>query len=146
MGLSLRIPSSILTLTLLYLSSTTTTTAQEISPLSSSQAAIATVAIQQIINLQATAVDQRRFDLLSQVFTPDVTVNFNNPGMPILHGLDAVTAFISTSLQDIVSYHAQSTHYVNLTDTAGPHATTYNTATFFGVGRQQGVIGTRLGR
>ena len=96
------------------------TTAQELTSPFSAQDATDTVAIQQTINLYATAADQKRFDLLAQIFTPDVTVDFNSPGVPILHGLDAVTRFMSTALRDVASYHAQSTHYTNLSNRANP--------------------------
>ena len=111
----------------------------------STQDAIDVLEIQQMINLYATAADQQRFDLLPQIFTPDVTVNFNTPGVPLLRGLPAVTRFMATALRDVKSYHAQSTHYVDLTDIAAPRATTYNTATFF-VGEQQRQVITRYGR
>ena len=131
---------SILGSILLCLSSTT---AQEPISVLSARAAIDTLRIQQIINLQAIAVDLKQFNLFPQIYTPDVTVNYNNPGVPILHGLDALIDFISKSLRDMASYHAQSTHYVNMTNPARPHATTYSTATFYG---KQELIGTRLGR
>ena len=78
------------------------------------------VEIQQVINLFALAVDQHRYDLFPQVFTPDVTVNFNTPGIPIIHGLDALTQHIPGALQNLPSFHAQSTPYVNFSNTAGP--------------------------
>ena len=111
----------------------------------STQDAINVLEIQQMINLYATAADQQRLDLLPQIFTPDVTVNFNTPGVPILHGLPAVTSFMAAALRDVQSFHAQSTHYINLTNTAAPHATTYNSATFF-AGEQQRQVISRLGR
>ena len=111
----------------------------------STQDAIDVLEIQQMINLYATAADQQRFDLLPQIFTPDVTINFNTPGVSLLRGLPAVTRFMAAALRDVKSYHAQSTHYVDLTDIAAPRATTYNTATFF-LGEQQRKVITRLGR
>ena len=111
----------------------------------STQDAIDVLEIQQMINLYATAADQQRLDLLPQIFTPDVTVDFNTPGVPILHGLPAVTRFMAAALRDVKSYHAQSTHYINLTNAAAPRATTYNSATFF-AGQQQRQVITRLGR
>ena len=111
----------------------------------STQDAIDVLEIQQMINLYATAADQHRFDLLPQIFTPDVTVDFNTPGVPILRGLPAVTSFMTAALRDVKSYHAQSTHYIDLTNSAAPRATTYNSATFF-AGEQQRQVITRLGR
>ena len=111
----------------------------------STQDAIDVLEIQQMINLYATAADQKRFDLLPQIFTPDVTVDFNTPGVPLLRGLPAVTNFMAAALRDVKSYHAQSTHYIDLTDAAAPRATTYNSATFF-AGEQQRQVITRLGR
>ncbi len=121
-------------------------TAQEVTRPFSAQDAIDTVAIQQTINLYAIAADQKRFDVLPQIFTSDVTVNFNTPGVPVLHGLDAVTSFMSSALRDVVSYHVQSTHYVNLSNTPSPNATTYNSATFFSASERGTQVVTRLGR
>ena len=112
----------------------------------STQDAINVLEIQQMINLYATAADQQRLDLLPQIFTPDVIVNFNTPGVPILRGLPALTSFMAAALRDVKSYHAQSTHYINLTSTTAPRATTYNSATFFFAGEQQRQVVTRLGR
>ena len=123
-----------------------TSTAQELFRPFSAQDATDTLAIQQVINVYSIAADQHRFDLLSQVFTSDVAVDFNSPGLPILHGLTAVTEFMSMALRDVISYHAESTHSINLTNTLRPHATTYNSAKFFGAGRQQGLIVSKWGR
>ena len=121
-------------LVLLYLSSTS---AQQLSSLVTSPDATDTLAIQQVVNFFAVAVDQHRFDLLSSVFTNDVTVNFNNPDTPILHGLDAVKDLMSRMLEGVVSLHVQSTHFINWSNRARPHVTTYNTATFFKSGTPQ---------
>ena len=120
--------------------------AQPLSRPFSAQDATDTIAIQQVINLYSIAADQKRFELLSQVFTPDVTINFNTPGVPILHGLVSVTDFMSAALRDVVSYHAESTHSVDLSITARSHATTYNSAKFFGAGSQQGSMVSNWGR
>lgn len=121
-------------------------TAQELSGSMSSQDISDTVEIQQVINLYSIASDQKRFDLLSQIFTTDVTINFNTPGVPVLHGLNQVTEFMSAALRDVVSYHAASTHSIDLSVTMKPHSTTYSSAKFFGVGRQQGQIISKWGR
>ena len=121
-------------------------TAQELSRPLSAQDATDIIAIQQVINLYPTAADQKRFELLSQIFTSDVTINFNTPGVPILHGLVSVTEFMSAALRDVVSYHAESTHSVDLSTAARAHATTYNSAKFFGAGQQQGQIVSKWGR
>ena len=120
--------------------------AQELSRPFSAQDATDTIAIQQVINLYSIVADQKRFELLSQIFTSDVTVNFNTPGVPILHGLASVSQFMSAALRDVVSYHAESTHNVDLLSAARSHATTYNSAKFFGTGQQQGQIVSRWGR
>ena len=121
-------------------------TAQELSRPFSGQDAIDTIAIQQVINLYSIAADQKRFELLAQIFTPDVTINFNTPGVPILRGLVSVADFMSAALRDVVSYHAESTHSVDLSTPARSHATTYNSAKFFGTGQQQGQIVSKWGR
>lgn len=120
--------------------------AQELSRPFSIQDATDTIAIQQVINLYSIAADQKRFELLSQIFTADVTINFNSPGVPILHGLVSVTDFMSAALRDVVSYHAESTHSVDLSSPARCHATTYNSAKFFGAGQQQGQTVSKWGR
>ena len=121
-------------------------TAQELSTPFSIQDATDTLAIQQVINLYSIALDQKRFDLLPQIFSSDVTINFNTPGVPVLHGLPAVTVFVSTALRDVVTYHAQSTHSIKQLHLLRPHATTYNSAKFFGAGGQQGQIVSKWGR
>lgn len=120
--------------------------AQELSRPFSTQDATDTIAVQQVINLYPIAADQKRFELLSQIFTPDVTVNFNTPGVPIVHGLVSLADFMSAALQGVVSYHAESTHIVDLSTAARCHATTYNSAKFFGTGQQQGQIVSKWGR
>lgn len=120
-------------------------TAQELSGLSSQEVSD-TVEIQQVINLYSIALDQKRFDMLSRVFTSDVTINFNAPGVPLLHGLSQVIEFMSNALLDVVSYHAASTHSIDLSVTIKPRATTYSSAKFFGVGRQEGQIIRKWGR
>ena len=121
-------------------------TAQELSRPFTAQDATDTIAIQQVVNFYPIAADQKRYDLLPQIFTPDVTINFNNPGVPVLHGLDSVTAFMSSALRDVVSYHAESSHSVYLSTPARAHATTYNSAKFFGTGHQQGQTVSKWGR
>lgn len=121
-------------------------TAQELSGSLSAQEVSDTVEIQQVINLYSIAIDQKRFDLLAQIFTTDVNINFNTPGVPVLHGLAQVTEFMSAALRDVVSYHAASTHSIDLSVTTKPHSTTYSSAKFFGVGRQQGQIVSKWGR
>ena len=112
----------------------------------SAQDATDTIEIQQVIDLYSIAADQKRFELLYQVFTGDVTVNFNTPGVPILHGLVSVTEFMSAALRDVVSYHAESTHSIDLPNAGRTHATTYNSAKFFGAGTRQGQIVSKWGR
>ena len=129
--------------TLMYLSFST---AQQLSRPFSTSDAVETLAIEQVLNHFAIAVDQRQFDLFPQIFTLDVTVNFNTPGVPVLHGIDAVTSFMSTALQAVDSYHAQSTHYIDLSNLARPHATTYNSAQFFGTGDRKGSVYSNWGR
>ena len=103
--------------------------------------AVTVVEIQQVLNLFPVAVDQHRWDLLSQVFQPDVTADFNVPGSPVLHSLDAVIQLLRR-LEAYPSFHSQSSHYVDMSNPERPHATTYNTAFFFGPDR----IYTNYGR
>ena len=119
---------------------------QQLSRPLSPQDAVDTVEIQQTLNYYGLVVDLRRFDLLQYVFTPDVTVNFNTPGLPILHGLNAVTTFMSKALQSVNSFHAQSTHYIDLSNKTKPTATTYNSAKFFGTGDRKGKVYSDWGR
>lgn len=100
----------------------------------STQQAVSIVEIQQVINFFAIAVDQKRWDLLSQVFDPDVTANFNVPGSPVLHGLPAIVELLRR-LEDYPSFHGQSSHYVDMSNAERPHAITYITGVFFGADR-----------
>ena len=45
------------------------------------------VEIHQITNLYAIALDQHQLGLLPLIFTPDVVVDFNVPGRPIINGI-----------------------------------------------------------
>ncbi|CAF9914420.1 MAG: hypothetical protein HETSPECPRED_001976 [Heterodermia speciosa] len=96
----------------------------------SPQDATTIVEIQNLINLFAVAVDQHRWDLLAQVFEPDVTADFNVPDAPVAHGLDAVIQLLRR-LEGYPSYHSQGSHYVDLSNPQRPHAVTYVTGTFF---------------
>lgn len=111
---------------------------------SASEEATNVVQIQQVLNLFAIAVDQHRWDLLSQVFTPDIMANFNVPGSPVLRGLDAVIQLLKR-LEDVPSFHGQSTHWVDLSVPQRPHSVTYNTGVFFQPG-PQGQVYTSYGR
>ena len=96
----------------------------------SNQEAVSVVEIQQVINLFAVAVDQHRWDLLSQVFLPDVTADFKIPDTPIAHGIDAVIQLLRR-FEVYPSFHSQSSHYVDISNLDRPHATTYITGLFF---------------
>ena len=99
-------------------------------PSLSNQEAVIVVEIQQVINLFAVAVDQHRWDLLSQVFQPDVTADFNVPDSPVVHGLESVIQLLRR-LETYPSVHSQSSHYVDLSNLHRPHAVTYITGIFF---------------
>ena len=101
--------------------------------------------IRQAINLYSIALDQRNLDLLSRVFTNDVTVNFNLPSGEILHGLLAVMQALATLLT-VPSQHDESTFYYVSAGSHTAQTTTYNTATFFGTGEQMGQALTSYGR
>ena len=96
----------------------------------SNQDAVSVVEIQQVINIFAVAVDQHRWDLLSQVFHPDITADFNVPDSPVVRGLDAVIQLLRR-LETYASFHSQSSHYVDMSNPHGPHAVTYITGIFF---------------
>ena len=96
----------------------------------SSQEAVIVVEIQQVVDLFAVAVDQHRWDLLSQVFQPDVTADFSIPDSPVLHGLDSVIQLLRR-LEAYPSFHSQSSHYVDVSNVHRPHAVTYVTGVFF---------------
>lgn len=101
--------------------------------------------IRQTTNLFAIAVDQHNLDLLSQVFTNDVTANFNLPSGEVLHSLSAVQQILAR-LQAVPSQHDQSTSYYAPKGDQKAHATTYNTGTFFGSGDLKGQVYTSYGR
>ena len=140
--------------TLLYLSLSTTAlsltntnapqqlTAPLTAPLST-QDATDTVAIQQVLNAFAVALDQRRFDLFDHVFTPDVTVNLNIRGFPVLHNLNDVAAYMGRLMHGYRTFHVQSTHYIRLPGSGQAYATTYNSATYL-ADRQAPIV--KLGR
>ena len=128
-------------LTLVYLSLfttalslTLTNAAQQLTaPLTaplSTQDATETVAIQQVLNAFAVALDQRRFDLFDHIFTPDVVVNLNIRGLPVLRNLNDVAAYMGRLLQGYRTFHVQSTHYIRLSGPSQAYATTYNSATY----------------
>ena len=96
----------------------------------SNQDAVSVVEIQQVINLFAVVVDQHRWDLLSQVFHPDITADFNVPDSPVVHGLDNLIQLLRR-LESYPSYHSQSSHYVDMSNPQRPHAVTYITGIFF---------------
>ena len=96
----------------------------------SNQEAVIVVEIQQVINLFAVAVDQHRWDLLSQVFLPDATVDFKIPDSPVAHGIDAVVQLLRR-FEAYPSFHSQSSHYVDISNLHRPHATTYIVGAFF---------------
>ena len=107
--------------------------------------AIDIVAVQQVINLFAIAVDQHRWDLLTQVFDPNVSANFDSPGGAILHGLNAVVQALQI-LEDIPSFHQQSASFVNYTNPRAPHASTYLTGVFLRAGATQEPMSIVYGR
>ena len=121
-----------------------TSQAETVDPINT-QTAADIVEIRQAINLFAIAVDQHKLDLLSQVFTNDVAVNFSLPSGEILYGLSAVTQLLAT-LQAVPSQHDQSTFYHTRIGSQEAHTTTYNTATFFGSGDLKGQVFTNYGR
>ena len=96
----------------------------------SNQEAVCVVEIQQVINLFGVAVDQHRWDLLTQVFQPDVTADFKIPDSPVAHGIDAVIQLLRR-FEAYPAFHSQSTHYVDISNLHKPHATTYTTGVFF---------------
>lgn len=107
--------------------------------------AVDVVEIQQTLNLFAIAVNQHQLGLLPEVFTTDVTTNFDIPGGDIQTGLDAVTRLLMT-LEAIPSLHYQSTNFLKFTGSQQAHATTYLLESFFGTGALQGQVYQSYGR
>ena len=104
------------------------------------------VEIQQVTSLFAIAVDQQVYNLLPDVFTQDVTVNFNVPDGQILHGLDAVDHFLKVRTSGSRCSHDQTTNHVTFSGVADAHSITYNIGTFFGSGPPAGQRYTNWGR
>lgn len=96
----------------------------------SNQDAVNVVVIQQVIDLFAVVVDQHRWDLLSQVFQPDVVADFSIPDSPPVHGLDAMIQLLRR-FEAYPSFHSQSSHYVDMSNPNRPHAVTYIMGVFF---------------
>ena len=96
----------------------------------SNQEAVSVVEIQQVIDLFAVVVDQHRWDLLTQVFQPDVVADFNIPDSPAVHGIQAVIQLLRR-FEAYPSFHGQSSHYVDMSNPNRPHAVTYITGVFF---------------
>ena len=103
------------------------------------------VDIQQVLSLFAIAIDQHQYDLLSKIFTPNATADFNIPDSGTVTGVAAITHLLA-KLQNINSTHDQSTNHVNFSSATNAHSTIYVVGTFFGSGDFQGQVYTSYGR
>ena len=102
------------------------------------------VAIGQTIELFGILVDSAQYNQMDRVFTANTSVDFDLPGVGVLHGLAAVekeTAITS----NVTSQHSLTTRRVDLTGPKSANATAYVIGTYFGRGAQAGQVFTVYG-
>ena len=88
------------------------------------------------LSLYSISIDKDDFAQLDQVFTPDVTINYNVPGVGTLNGLPAVKQYLTKVLTGFNTQHTISTTLVDkgAGGKNGPDAvsTAYLVAFYFG--------------
>ena len=86
-------------------------------------------AIQKTLALFPIAVDNKRYEILSEVFTPDARFQFSPT--TTFFGLPAIKGNVSAVLEKLNTQHALSTLFINMTDDKAATATNYFQGTFF---------------
>ena len=102
------------------------------------------VEIGQTITLFGVLVDSSQYSQMGRVFTTNASVDFDLPGVGVLHGLAAVQKEISI-ISNVTSQHSIMTCHVDLLGPRIANATAYIIGTFFGQGLQAGQILTVYG-
>ena len=99
------------------------------------------------LSLYSIALDTKSFDILDQVFTPDVVVNYQVPQGGVFTGLPAVKAYLVKSLTGFVTQHTLSTTVVEVVSGRGAendrngggiNSTIYLVANYLGQGSLTG--------
>ena len=105
------------------------------------QTATTNVEIRQTISRYALANDEKNFDALSEVFTPDAVVKFPlPPPNDIIRGLPAIKAALKVQLADHVTQHTMSTTVVANVNSRSPNSTAYLVANYLGQGNLTGQL------
>lgn len=82
------------------------------------------------------AIDSHDFGLLTQVFTPDASFAAPPP-TPALEGLDTITSFLTTGLENTQSQHTYGTQAIDFSSRTTANATTYFVGTIVGTGSKK---------
>lgn len=99
------------------------------------------------LSLYATTIDTQNFDLLDQVFTQNVVVDYQVPGASVLNGLPAVKAYLVKALTGFVTQHTLSTTVVEQLDRKGDiNSTIYLVANYLGQGNLTGTAAYVYGK
>ncbi|OCK76565.1 hypothetical protein K432DRAFT_385357 [Lepidopterella palustris CBS 459.81] len=102
-------------------------------------------AIQNVLSRYCIALDTKDFDLLSEVFTPNVDAKYPFPGGD-MKGLEAVQSTIRGRLGRIATQHCLTTQVIAFNDSRSASATTYFTGSHFGQGEYEGQVLTAHGK
>lgn len=90
------------------------------------------------ISRYAFAIDNKNFDILSTIFTDDVTAVLGIPGTGTANGLPAVQQALKNALGNLVTQHAMTTTEVIFSTDTLARSTNYVTATILGQGNLAG--------
>ena len=97
--------------------------------------------VRNTLNLYAIALDQKKFDLLDQVFTPDAETDFTAVGIGKFTDTKSINNAISKFLLPVDTQHALTTQTIDFHETAGAQLTasavTYVSAQHFGRGEME---------
>ncbi|MCJ1470567.1 hypothetical protein MMC07_009213 [Pseudocyphellaria aurata] len=112
--------------------------------------------IEKVASQYSIIIDKLDFSALDTVFASNATFNFNNPKVPLLHGIEAIEKTLAAlAPPGTVSQHTVSTHSIDLfgangkTDGGGAstaRALSYTVATYFGTGNLTGQVLTYYGK
>lgn len=99
------------------------------------------VEIRQTLSRYAIANDEKDFEALSKVFTPDAVCKFPlPPPNDIIRGLPAIQAALKIQLADFVTQHTMSTTVVDNVNSRSPNSTAYLVANYLGQGNLTGQL------
>lgn len=109
--------------------------------------------IERVASQYSVLLDTLNFSALDTVFTSNATFNFNNPKVPLLHGIAAIEKTLAAlAPPGTVSQHTVDTHIIDLfgkTDGGAAQtaqALSYTVATYFGTGNLTGQVLTYYGK